>query len=61
MLTGQALASKQMIFLRKYLMKNAKNKFLDLLNFYNIRWVTHHIPFSVRSHITKSIEINHKG
>ena len=53
MLTGQALASQQMIFLKKYLMKNAKNKFLDLLNFHNVRWVTHHISFSVRSHIAK--------
>ena len=33
MLTGQALASKQMIFLRKFLLKNAKNKCLDLLIF----------------------------
>ena len=49
MLTRQALASKQMNSLKKYLMKNAKNKFLD----HNIRWVTHHIPFSVRSHIAK--------
>ena len=53
MLTGQALASKQMISLKEYLMKNAKNKFLDLLNFHNIRWVTRYIPFSVRSHIAK--------
>ena len=61
MLTGQALASKQMIFLRKFLMKNVKNKFLDLLNFHNFRWVTHHIPFSPRSRIAKINEINHKG
>ena len=53
MLTEQALASKKMIFLKKYLMKNAKNKFLDLLNFHNFQWVTHHIPFSARSHIAK--------
>ena len=53
MLTGQALASKQIIFLRKFLMKNAKNKFLDLLNFHNFLWVTHHIPFSASSHVAK--------
>ena len=53
MLTEQALASKKMIFLKKYLMKYAKNKFLDLLNFHNFQWVTHHIPLSARSHIAK--------
>ena len=48
MLTEQALASKKMI-----LLKNAKNKVSDLLNFHNFQWVTHHIPFSARSHIAK--------
>ena len=50
MLTEQALASKKMILLKKYLMKN---KVQDLLNFHNFQWVTHHIPFSARSHIAK--------
>ena len=53
MLTEQALASKTMILLKKYLMKNAKNKVSDLLNFHNFQWDTHHIPFSARSHIAK--------
>ena len=50
----QALASKKMISLKKYLMKNAKNKVSDLLNFHYFQWVTHHIPFSTRSHTAKS-------
>ena len=49
----QALASKKMISLKKYLMKNAKNKVSDLLNFHNFQWVTHHIPFSTLSLIAK--------
>ena len=49
----QALASKKMISLKKYLMKNAKNKVSDLLNFHNFHWVTHHIPFSTLSLIAK--------
>ena len=53
MLTEQALASKKMIFLKKYLMKNAKNKVSDLLNFHNFQRVTHHIPLSARLHIEK--------
>ena len=53
MLTEQALASKKMIFLKKYLMKNAKNKVSDLLNFHNFQWVTHPIPFTARLHIAK--------
>ena len=61
MLTDQALASKKMIFLKKYLMKNAKNKFLDLLNFHNFQWVTHHIPFPHACTLQKLNEINHKG
>ena len=53
MLTEQALASKKMISLKKYLINNVKNKVSDLLNFHNFQWVTHHIPFSARSHIAK--------
>ena len=55
MLTGQELASKQMIFLKKYLMKNAKNKFLHLLNLHNFRWVTHHIPYPAHQIARKNI------
>ena len=54
MLTEQALASKKMISLKKYLIKHAKDKVSDLLNFHNFQWVTHHIPFSARSHIAKT-------
>ena len=53
MLTEQALASKKMISLKKYRIKNAKNKVSHLLNFHNFQWVTHHIPFSARSQIAK--------
>ena len=53
MLTEQALASKKMISLKKYLINNVKNKVSDLLNFHNFQWVTHHIPFSASSDIAK--------
>ena len=48
MMTEQVLASKKMILLKKYFMKNVKNKVSYLLNFHNFQWVTHHIPFSAR-------------
>ena len=61
MLTEQALASKKMIFLKKYLMKSAKNKFLDLLNFHNFSGSLTISPFPHARTLQKLNEINHKG